>query len=117
MSFSSLAKVFPSETQELLCLIADIQVNIPSCSTSLLFYDHEIVKNRIMSILQLGDQMSDKFRATGYQPQPHSVILKQIHRYRFFLESLDAFVEDIPNHLRDIEVVVGLLQEELLKDL
>jgi hypothetical protein len=70
-----------------------------------------------MDILQLGDQMSDKFRATGYQPETHSLILKQIRRYRFFLESLDAFVEDIPNNLRDIEVVVGLFQEELLKDL
>jgi hypothetical protein len=124
MSFSySVAKaVFPSETGEIVALISEILSHIPSatmCSEE----SADLINNRINAILALGSRMSEKFNITDYDSETQPLLLKQIRRYRFLLESLDncaVVVSRIQNsHIRDlqdIEVILSLLQEEIEKE-
>jgi hypothetical protein len=128
MSIISLAKVFPKETGEILDLISEILSHIPSASKH--SQDSaDLINDNLMSILELGCLMSDKFKIEDYHPDTHALLVKEIRRYRFFLESLDEckWICVDPNiglkidgsHIRDlqdIEVILGLLRDEIEKD-
>lgn len=123
MSVFSLAKVFPSEMGEILHLISEILALEPSAGEgsmeSLTFILH-----RIMTILEFGFLISNKFKLKDHEPATHPVLLKQVHRYRFFLETLDnccsCQLTEVGtvffDNLGTVNVVLGLFREEIEKD-
>lgn len=122
MSAFSLAKVFPSEIGGIMRFILEIVALAPSARegsveslTSML--------HRIMTILEYGDIIFNKFKITDHEPETHPVLLRQVQRYRFFMETLNGCLcsrremETVFfQKLSTVEVVLGLFREEIEKD-
>lgn len=109
--------------REILCLISEILALEPSAREGSLESLNSIL-HRTMTILEHGFMISTKFKLKDHEPATHPVLLKQVQRYRFFLETLDDCCSCSQtevgtvffNKLGTINVVLGLFREEIEKD-